>query len=182
VDPRRMYVLARDEIARFGVETGGFYETPWAQLADPEKRPFALKSVTQAVDGAARHRTVGLNFWCFRERIWLVYQRELSSSEAARSAAFVRVAAGEKELALRYGKDVKVGEMWMAPAAEGFLASALAAPSLTVTEGIAATETARLDSREMTLSTSGLSSAMGGVLKGCEGMRLPDTVKGSGKG
>jgi hypothetical protein len=182
VEARRMYVLGRDEIARFGVETGGFYETPWAAFADPEKRPFVLKSVTRTVDAERKqHRAAGLHFWCFRERIFLIYQREAPPNDA-RAAAFVRIAAGEQEVSLRYGKDVTTGEMWMGAAGEVFLSSALSAPSLTVTEGIAASENARVEQRNFKLSTTGLSGAMSGVLKGCEGVKLPEAVKGSGRG
>jgi hypothetical protein len=181
VDARRMYVLGRDEITRFGVETGDFYQTPWVAFADPEKRPFALKSVTRTVDAERKeHRAAGVHFWCFRERIWLVYQREASGE--ARSVAFVRIAAGESELLLRYGKEVTTSEMWMAPADATFLNKAMAAPNLSVTEGMAASENARLASREFKISTAGLSSAMGSVLKGCEGAKLPEAIKAGGRG
>jgi hypothetical protein len=102
VDPRRMYVLSRDEIARFGVETGGFYETGWAPFADPGKHPFVLKSVTRAIDPDRKeHRAAGVRFWCFQQRIWLVYQRE--SSGETESPGRVRVAAGGSELILHRG-------------------------------------------------------------------------------
>jgi len=177
VDPRRMYVLSRDEIARFGIETAGFYETAWTAFADPAQRPFVLKAVTRAVDGGRKeHRTAGVHFWCFQERIWLIYQREAAPNDAG-SAAFVRVAAGESELALRFGKDGAEGEMWMALAGVPFLQSAMVASNLVITEGIAESENARLGSRELKVSTAGLSSAMGGVLKGCEGVKLGDTTR-----
>jgi hypothetical protein len=181
VEARRMYVLGRDEITRYGVETGDFYETPWAAFADGEKRPFALKSVTRTVDADRKeHRAASVHFWCFRERIWLVYQRE--GSGEAKAAAFIRIAAGESELPLRYGKEVTAREMWMAPADMTFLNRAMAAPTLNVTEGMVASESTRLRERAFKVSTTGLSSAMGSVLKGCEGAKLPEAVKGGGRG
>jgi hypothetical protein len=180
VDARRMYVLGRDEITRFGVDSSGFYETMWAAFADGEKRPFALKSITRAVDADGKeHRSAGVHFWCFRERIWLVYQRE--GFGETKTASFVRIAAGESDLPLRYGKEVIAREMWMAPADMTFLNRAMAQPSLVVTEGMAASESARPRAREFKVSTAGLSGALGSVLKGCEGAKLPETIKG-GKG
>jgi hypothetical protein len=181
VEPRRMYVLGRDEITRFGVESSAFYETSWAAFADGEKRPFALKSVTRTVEPDRKeHRVAGVHFWCFRERIWLIYQREASSE--TRSIAFVRIAAGESELSLQYGKEAAASEMWMAPADLTFLNRTMAVPSLTVTEGMVASETTRLRERAFKVSTAGLSRAMGRVLKSCEGAKLPEAIKGGGKG
>jgi hypothetical protein len=181
VDARRMYILGRDEIARFGVETGEFYETTWAAFADLERRPFALKSVTWATAGERSwHRTVGVQFWCFGERIWLIYQRELQPGEAA-SLAHVRVAVGGYDLPLRYGKASMAGEMWLMAVEPPFLRSVMAAPSLVLAEGVTPKENAQR-SRELKISTSGLSSAIDGVLKGCAGVKLPEAIKGGGRG
>lgn len=179
VDPRRMYVLSRDEIARFGVDTAEPFETAWAAFADPSRRPLVLKSMTRAI-GADRkeHRTVGVRFWCFRERIWLVYQRELPAADAG-AAVLVRVAAGASELTLRRGVKKDESEMWMLPAPAPFLQSVLAAPRLTFTEELSGD--LNTPPSEVKLSTAGLSGALDGILKSCAGARVPESVKGPGR-
>ena len=47
VSADRVRYLSRDEIARFGIETRGFYETPWMPYKENAKRPVVVKSVTQ---------------------------------------------------------------------------------------------------------------------------------------
>ena len=46
VDTRRIYILSRDEIARFGIETGGPYESQWFQF-QVGRQVGLLKSVSK---------------------------------------------------------------------------------------------------------------------------------------
>jgi hypothetical protein len=181
VTSRRIYVLSRDEIARFGIDTGGFYETPWASFTDPSKRPFVLKSATRTMDpDRSEHRTVGVHFRCLLGQTWLVYQRELPSNEIG-YAALVRIVAGESDLVLRRGPKKETSEMWLMPAASRFLRNAVAAPSMVFTEDVIPSGNSQIWSRETKLSTAGLSNAIDGVVKSCDGARLPEATRSDGK-
>jgi hypothetical protein len=70
----------------------------------------------------------------------------------------------------------------MIPAAIPFLQSVMAAPSLVFTEEAAPGDTAKIRSRETKLSTTGLSRVLDGVLKGCDGAKLPEALKGGARG
>jgi hypothetical protein len=82
----RLHVVTRQEIAKFGVETRGRYETPW-MLDSNSPRWTLLKSVTQAKGwnegpGDAEYRTGVVRVWCdSTPRIMFSYQRELRVSE-----------------------------------------------------------------------------------------------------
>jgi hypothetical protein len=83
VDARRIYVLSRDEIARFGLETSGRYETAWFASKDTSGRPLAMKAVTEPTgsDGAD-YRTSAIVAEC-RYKGWILfsYQRVSRSNE-----------------------------------------------------------------------------------------------------
>jgi hypothetical protein len=98
VDPRRMYILSRDEIARFGVVPGERFETPWMSFADRNKQRFAIKAVTRAMEGS-EHRRVLAHFRCVRGRIFFAYEREVPSGESG-YAVLVRVVVGDSDLML----------------------------------------------------------------------------------
>lgn len=177
VDARRMYVLSRDEITRLGIETGGLYETPWASFTDASKHSFAVKSVTWVMDaGRKEHRTVVVQVRCVLDKPWLVYQRELPSDELG-YALLVNLAAGGKKLTLRRGPKKETSELWAIPAAAEFLRSAAAAPGLVFTEQAIPKDSSRAWSREIMLSNSGLSTAVDGVLKSCDGARSPEATR-----
>jgi hypothetical protein len=86
----RLHVVTRQEIAKFGVETRGRYETPW-MLDSNSPRWTLLKSVTQAKDrntgrneapGSAEYRTGVVRVWCeSAARIMFSYRREPRASE-----------------------------------------------------------------------------------------------------
>jgi hypothetical protein len=175
VGPRHLYVLSRDEIQRFGVETGEFYETPWANLTDRSGHPFVIKSVTRAMEtDREERRTVTIQFRCALGRTWLLYQRELPPGEVG-YAELVRVAAGEAELVLHRGLKKEASEIWVIPVATPFLQSAKAVPDLVFTEDV----TSSGKSREIKFSTKGLSSFIDGVAKGCDTVKAPEAAAGA---
>jgi len=111
ISPDRFHFMTRDEIARFGIETRGSFETRWLthpglQLVTQHglsDQFFALKSVTESVPPGGRdHRTRTLRIWCGEGGgpIGLVYQREPSFEESGRSV-LIHVGAGSNELVLR---------------------------------------------------------------------------------
>jgi hypothetical protein len=104
----RLHVVTRREIAKFGVETRGLYETPW-MLDSNSPRWTLLKSVTQAKErnagrnegpGGAEYRTGVVRVWCeSTPRITFSYRRELRVSER-NVVSTVRLGIG--------GRDVEV--------------------------------------------------------------------------
>ena len=74
--------MSRDEIARFGIETRGFYESPWMPHEDTWKQSSVLKLITQAkgADGK-EYRTSNMRMLCLgaADRIWLGYRRDVAT-------------------------------------------------------------------------------------------------------
>jgi hypothetical protein len=77
--------LSRDEIARFGLETRGVYETLWMPYENFSNQFVVLKSVTQASEAGGKdyYRTTNVRIWCTGGGVglWFVYQREPWSDE-----------------------------------------------------------------------------------------------------
>ena len=112
VDTRRLYVLSRDEIARFGIVPGERFETPWMSFGDRNKQPYAIKAVTRAMEGdRSEHRRVLAHFRCVRGQVFFVYQREVPSGEIG-YAVFVRAVVGDSDLVLWRGPKKEATELW----------------------------------------------------------------------
>jgi hypothetical protein len=193
--------LSRDEIARFGLETRGVYETPWMPYENFSNQFVVLKSVTQASEaGGKDYRTTNVRIWCTGGglALWFVYQREPSSDEAG-LAPVVRLAAGDSSYTLKAGEtkgasggekgkttgeiiaafEVESGrakagsEQQFAAVSREFLRNAVVAPSIVMTEA-RAREASPASSRVVTLSTSGLSKALEPLQKNCAEAKFQD--------
>jgi hypothetical protein len=108
VNADRVHFMSRDEIARFGIETRGYYETQWMTYQGFWNQFFVLKSITAAREGDGKeHRTSNVRIWCAAGGIgiWFVYQWEPSPQEVG-VPAVIRVAAGDTEYVLR-GSETK---------------------------------------------------------------------------
>jgi hypothetical protein len=194
--------LSRDEIARFGLETRGVYETPWMAYENFSNQFVVLKSVTRANEaGGKDYRTTNVRIWCTGGGggLRFVYQREPSSEETGLSPV-VRLAAGDSSYTLRAGETkgasggerartngeviaafeiesgrAKAGsEQQSAAVGWEFLRNAIAAPSIVMTE-TAAPQASTASSRVVTLSTSGLSKALEPLQKNCGEAKFQDT-------
>jgi hypothetical protein len=191
--------LSRDEIARFGLETRGVYETPWMPYENFSNQFVVLKSVTQASEaGGKDYRTTNVRIWCTGGGVglWFVYQREPWSEESSLPPV-VRLAAGDSSYTLRAGETkgangqerrtsgeiiaafeiesgrAKAGSEQQFAAVSGeFLRNAIAAPSIVMTEAPAPQGAA--SSRVVTFSTSGLSKALEPLQKNCGEAKFPD--------
>ena len=74
--------LSRDEIARFGLETRGIYETPWMPYENFSNQFVVLKSVTQANEaGRKDYRTTNVRIWCTGGGVGLWKSTRLNSSQ-----------------------------------------------------------------------------------------------------
>jgi len=181
VDTRRLYVLSRDEIARFGVVPGERFETPWMSFGDRNKQPFVIKAVTRAMEGdRSEHRRVLAHFRCVLGKVFFVYQREVPSGEIGH-AALVHAAVGDSDLTLSRGPKKEATELWAIRANFKFLRNAVAEPSIKVIEQVTPKDHAQAWSREISFATGGLSKHIDGVVKACDGAKLPGQSNGEGK-
>ena len=169
VDARRMYVLSRDQVRRFGIEAVEFNETPWVSLTDRAKHGFALKLAARVTDtGREEHRTVLLR--CLLGQIWLAYERASPTDEIVHTAS-AGVAASELHFRRGAGNQT---EIWAAAAAPSFLRAAAMAKGLVITEQLASDRSDGGSLRAIKLSTVGLSHAFESVVTGCDGKRSPE--------
>ncbi len=75
--------ITRSEMARFGIETRGRFETRWLRFTDGEARGLIWKAVTEpGQPGSTNYRTTRLQISCFDPQNAIVrYQRELLREE-----------------------------------------------------------------------------------------------------
>ena len=161
--------MSRDEIARFGIETRGFYESPWMPYEDTWKQSSVLKLITQAkgADGK-EYRSSNMRMLCLgaADKIWLGYRRDVATNEVG-VATVIRVAAGDSQLVLQ-GVDGKgASDLRSSMVSADFLRNAISAPSILVTETFTPAGGETAWSREVKLSTNGLSKALSELQKGC---------------
>src|SRR5262245_24916320 len=96
--PPGVYVLSRDELVRYRVETSAPYESDWMLYQEPRgsMRSYMLKSVTEArrPDGK-EFRTTNLRMTCAQDRpaTSIEYQREAGPNEPG-VPTVIRIAAG----------------------------------------------------------------------------------------
>lgn len=158
------HVLSRAEIARFGIETRGVYETPW--MTHPLQGNVVLKSITQpkGVDGKD-YRTTRIRVGCLGATVVTFgYRRELAADEIG-VPTVVRISAGDREFVL-WGRPKDDAAELAATTDAKFVRNAMAAPSIVVTEAFTPPN-APSWSRETRLSTGGLAKASEGLLKDC---------------
>jgi hypothetical protein len=94
--------LSRGEIERFGIETRGFYETPWFAYHGPAGEFLLLKSVTYPTGDTGdeyRTRTVGLACSPFHPSIRFMYHQELTAKES-RTPPMIRAKIGDSQIDL----------------------------------------------------------------------------------
>lgn len=172
VSADRIRYLTREEIARFGIETRGSYETPWIPYEDRSGQLFLLKSITLP-DGAddKEYRTSSVRLWCVGAglKVWFVYRRDAPSNEIG-AATVIRVAAGNKEFVL--GPETKGASERSTIANWEFLQNAIAVPSIVITEASTSQGDVEGRSHVINLSTNGLSKVLGQLQKDCG--ELPD--------
>ena len=185
--------LSRDEIARFGLETRGIYETPWMPYENPFLTSSSSSSVTQASEaGGKDYRTTNVRIWCTGGGRALVRVSARAVIGRDGTPPVVRLAAGDSSYTLRAGETkgesgwekgrttgeiiaafeiesgrAKAGsEQQFAAVSWEFLRNAIAAPGIVITEA-PAPQASTASSRVVTLSTGGLPKALEPLQKNC---------------
>jgi hypothetical protein len=176
----RLHVVTRREIAKFGVETRGLYETPW-MLDSNSPRWTLLKSVTQAKErnagrnegpGGAEYRTGVVRVWCeSTPRIMFSYRRELRASERD-VASTVRLGIGGRDFEF-HGSEIGGGLVVLQVFTDlEFFRTAMSADIL-ITESFSPRD-AQGWSDTTRLATSGLPALLDGWLNHCADTRPAD--------
>jgi hypothetical protein len=170
VDTRRIYVLSREEIARFGIETRGFYETAWLPYQrEPESVEGLSKSVTGAsAPGSDKYESAELRLECvgwFGMR--LIYRRVLPSDLKHRPT--VDVVLNDNKMSLGSGWELPGGGavVWATVASFRLLAKAVEKPAIDVVEWYSPVD--RRDAKTVRFSTDGLAAAIARIGQRCSG-------------
>jgi hypothetical protein len=161
-----MHRLSRDEIARLGIETRTSYETEWFAYEDLVKRKFMMKALTEAGNANGdEYRTTTISIGCNGGAPALFYQRELAAKEIGVPTA-VHVAVGETRLTMPRSAPDQKADKRAFTAGRDFVAKALAARSIVLTETFSPSGAAGW-SREVKLSAAGLEQGLDTGLRAC---------------
>jgi len=166
---RRIYVLSREEMARFGLETrDAVYETPWA-MTDVSDSFTLMKSVTRRTAGEpAEFLTYRFQFFCGKvdQRPYLAYQREMARNPGQATSA-IRMTIGDQSLSFHTSPAQAGLEAGVATPAylrsRDSLAKMSAAKAITLTEKFSSAS----DALERKLSTDGLEKGLSELQKRC---------------
>jgi hypothetical protein len=167
--------LSRGEMERFGIETRGFYETPWFAYHGPAGEFRLLKSVTYPTGDARdeyRTRTVGLACSPFHPSIRFMYHQELATKER-RIPPVIQVKIGDSLIdlsTLNIQKDLIEKSFDLEPRQ---LQSAIETGDFEITE-IFDQSMIKTPSRVVRFSTFGLSSNIVALESKCASKRIPD--------
>jgi hypothetical protein len=168
--PSGLYVLSRDELVRYAVETSARYESDWMPYQEPSgtMRLYVLKAVTEprGVHGT-QFRTTNLRITCAQSgpETSIEYQREAGPNEIDVSTV-IRIAAGNDVRTLQQTTPMRGDDRYQTLADRQFVQKALAAGRIVVTETFSP-RNARPWSREIRLSNAGLEQALRTPLKDC---------------
>jgi hypothetical protein len=168
VDTRRIYVLSREEIARFGVETRGFYETAWLPYQrERESIEGLMKSVTDAsAPGSDKYESAELRLECLGSFGRLIYRRILPSDLKHRP--IVDVVLADNKMSLGRGSELpRGGIVWATVASFQLLAKAVEKPAIDVVERYSPFD--RPDAKTVRFSTDGLPAAIARIGQRCSG-------------
>jgi hypothetical protein len=160
----RVHFLTREELERFGLVYGDFFETRWLRHSKPDGSIFIIKSLTQS-SPSQEHRTTNIAINCVpNTRATVMLRRELGTAENSPQPV-VRLSSGEAfVLVFSHGnRGAGATEVRVLPVAADALARAAASDTMVLREeGV----------REFRLSTRGLSEALSTVPVRCGGGRV----------
>jgi hypothetical protein len=170
VSNKRIYILSREEIARFGIETLGRYETRWIAYQETRESFVVVKALTQQTEpppGGERLTTVVRISCGFHGLgVTIVYRRELPV-KIARGTTSLSATIGSKSLAFWKPTREREGvEAGVAAAAQDLIDDAVAAPEIAVTETVVEAGMSPRSS-SIKLSTAGLKDGMAQLQTRC---------------
>ena len=166
VSPDRIHWMSREEIERFGIETHGYFETPWTAHQETAKRYVISKSWTREDTGAGGgYYTTVIRLGCSNSFGYvLAYRSELPFASTGDTQ--VRVATAGSGLQLTRLPANSDRAVWYATVDRSTMQRTATEPKLGIMEARGAT-----DSRAFDLSTDGLSEALGRLQQHCDERR-----------
>src|SRR5262249_17165331 len=171
VSHKRMYLLSRDEIAHYGIETRGFFETQWI-TSEAANRFTVLKSVTSRTSSAPdEYLTTTFQLWCELPNgaSYFGYSRELPLKATSRPSSF-QVSAGVHSFSFYVRAAQQAAETGIARPflnRPEFLINALGSGPMTLTETLSAQESSSGEPRNVKISSAGLPGALAEFRKRC---------------
>jgi hypothetical protein len=162
----RVHWLSREELSRYGIVPGEYFETQWLRIPVSDGKFTIVKSVTQpSRTNRDEYRTTIIGIDCVAgERPHVTLRRELPTNEQGARLA-MRMTSGEAFVLLfNEGRRPDAAtEVRVQPVAADALARAAASDAIVLREEKDAW------TRETRLSTKGLSEALGGAPSRCGG-------------
>ena len=158
----RIRVLSADDLARFGVETRGQFETPWAVYRDAPER----FSIIKATPPEFLTHVIRITCTLKGGPTFLMYRHELAV-RAPDTSKVLRASFGDVSLLLGFREVKDAVETGMVAAAPAMLDKVAAAPSLTVSETIFTPGFGEPKVQELKLSTAGLPAALTELRRQC---------------
>jgi hypothetical protein len=162
----RVHWLGRDELSRFGVVPGDFFETEWLRIPAEEGKYTIVKSLTQpSQSDASEFRTTVIGIDCVAgQRPQVTLRRELPTSEQGTRLAMRMTSGDAFVLVFNEGRRPDATtELRVQPVAADALARAAASDAIVLREEKGGWM------RETRLSTRGLSEALSGTPFRCGG-------------
>ena len=160
----RVHWLSREELNRYGLVPGAYFETQWLRIPVSNGSYTIVKSVTQPSQAnAGEYRTTIIGIDCVvGNRPYVTLRRELPTQDAGNKLAMRMTSGDAFVLVFNEGRRPDAAtELRVQPVAADALARAAASGTILLREERDAW------SRETPLSTKGLSEALNGVPNRC---------------
>ncbi|HEY5965929.1 MAG TPA: hypothetical protein VIU42_18095 [Xanthobacteraceae bacterium] len=166
IDTRRIYILSRDEVSRFGIETDGPYESQWVPYRNEGTSTGLLKSVSSQSSSDDRgHTSAAVRIECVGTvGLRLAYQRVLPSGLRYLPTISV-ILAGNSVVSQGLGVEQAGVFYWGTVFPFRLLEEAAEKPPITVIENYS--PLADRSAKTVNISTSGLPAALTNLKKLC---------------
>jgi hypothetical protein len=170
VSADRVHWMTRAEIDRFGIETHGFYETRWTALQETPLIFSVSKAWTRAEAGGNDYRTTVIRLRCSSSSGFLLTYRSEAPLFEPSGRLQVRLTLGGHDVPLARMFAQVDGTISYTAVARDVMQRTAAEPRLEIREARGVSE-----ERPFSVSTAGLSEALGQLQKQCDKRREPAT-------
>jgi hypothetical protein len=163
-----MHFMTRGEIARFHLETGDPYESPWLSIRESPQRYAIVKSFTPATGRSSTPpgtRVVKLACDVGGILVWLNVWRELLPNETNVRPGTISLSADDAGVPAGAGPTIDGRRYWQTATSLDLLRRLAAAPKIDVVESPAQ---AHAQGGAFALSTTGLADALKELNKRCQ--------------